>query len=368
MTKLQSVLTRDVPVKLSNKSMMRRSARVFLGHVNAKKTQVLVEFLALCHDATQYFIDLLWQRKDAGKGFADLETVHRACDRFKITTRIGQALAKQAKESIAAVREAGGKKPLLRRHVVTLFYHFVTVEPFRGNGFDWAVRFTGSGAPRLTVPIKSTKVINQFLADAWRFSKTIRLGRRRGSRLFIDLLLEKPRPPEKTEGSTIGMDSNYKAGFVFSDGQVVGQELYPRIQTFARRQRNTHAEIASMLGRALKRLGMSSIRVLCVEDLKRVKEGARRSRQFNRRLSHWLYRLCLQVLGRLCEESGVRLESKDPWKTSQFCRHCSKWDRRNRRGDSFLCVHCGHSDQADANASKNLEYLGLTGKYGLRTA
>jgi transposase len=29
-------------------------------------------------------------------------------------------------------------------------------------------------------------------------------------------------------------------------------------------------------------------------------------------------------------------------------------------------VHCGHRDQADLNASKNLEFLGLAGVYGLR--
>ena len=35
--------------------------------------------------------------------------------------------------------------------------------------------------------------------------------------------------------------------------------------------------------------------------------------------------------------------------------------------NKFICVHCGHSDQADLNAAKNLEFLGLAGVYGLRS-
>jgi hypothetical protein len=42
------------------------------------------------------------------------------------------------------------------------------------------------------------------------------------------------------------MDSNYKNGLVFSDGQVIGQALYQRIQEFAKRQKHTHAEIKSL--------------------------------------------------------------------------------------------------------------------------
>jgi len=102
--------------------------------------------------------------------------------------------------------------------------------------------------------------------------------------------------------------------------------------------------------------------------MKRVKSGTRGtfSRRLNRRLSHWLYASIARRLEQYCEEYGVRLEKKDPYKTSQYCRSCGKWDRRNRRGDRFKCVHCGYSDHADHNAAHNLEFLGLAGVYGLR--
>jgi IS605 OrfB family transposase len=182
-------------------------------------------------------------------------------------------------------------------------------------------------------------------------------------------MLEKPRPAKRTAGKVVGMDSNYKAGFVFSDGQQMGQALYDRIQHFGKRQKNTFAEIDSMVGQALKEVDWESIQALGVEDLKRVKQGKRGtfSRGFNRRLSHWLYRASAARIERICEEQGIRLEYKDPWKTSQFCRPCGKWDRRNRKGDRFQCVNCGHTDHADFNAAGNLEYLTVAGIYGFRS-
>jgi IS605 OrfB family transposase len=353
--------------KHANSPIMRRSCRVYLNNLNKGKAKILYEFLHLCHNAMQYFIDLFWQRGDFSASLAELETVHRGRDRFEITTRLAQALAKQAKECIRS-RSNKTRKPRLRHHTVTLYYHFVKVEPFGGKGFDWAVCLTGSGAPKMVIPVHSTRLINRRLADGWKLSNTVRLGRD-GKRLWIDFIFEKARTPPSTEGRIVGMDSNYKNGFVFSDGQVVGSEVYSRIQSFSKRQKHTHAEVKSLVNHALKDVDFSHIKVLCIEGLKRVKHNKRGtfSRKFNRRLSHWLYASTVQWLEQHYEEQGIRLERKSPWKTSQYCRHCGKWDRRSRVGDEFKCVYCGYSDQADHNAAVNLELLGEAGVYGLRS-
>lgn len=354
--------------KKSKQPIMRRSARVFLNDLNNGKQQTLSEFLYLCHDVKQYFVDLFWQRQDFSAKLANLDTVHKGRDKFGITTRLAQALAKQAKEIIRSGIKKRNRKPRLRYHTTTFYYHFVTIEPFQGDGFDYAVKFIGSGAPRLTVPVHSTKVISRFLSEEWKLSKTIRLGLKKGN-LFIDFLLEKPRPAKKETGNIVGMDSNYKNGFVFSDGQQVGQEQYEQIRSFPKRKKHTHNRIKELIGQTLKQIDFSNIRTLCLENLKHVKRRTRGtfSRTHNRRLSHWQYAYVADLLSRKCEEYGVRLERKDPYKTSQFCRVCGKWDRRNRKDDKFVCVHCGFSDHADHNAAKNLELLGLAGVYGFRS-
>ena len=346
---------------------MRRSSRIFINDLNTGKRDELVGFLRLCHDTTQYFVDLFWQRKDFSATLADLPTVHRGRDRFGITTRLAQALAKQAKETVRSAHANKHRKPSLRRHTATLCSHFVTISEFDG-AFDYAIKLIGSGAPRMVIPTKSTAHLNKMLGDGWKIGKSIRLGRRSDD-LYVDLLLEKPRPPKNKTGKILGMDSNYKAGLVFSDGQQVADEPYALIQQFGRRRKHTRTYIKSVVGHALKSLDLAGVQELCIEDLKHVKRGTRGKfpRRFNRRLSHWLYAYTADLIERKCEEEGVRLRRKGPWKTSQFCRVCRKWDRRNRRGDKFKCVHCGHSEHADLNAAKNLELLGLAGVYGLRS-
>ena len=347
---------------------MRRSSRVYLGDLNDGKSDTLRDFLYLCHDATQYFVDLFWQRQDFTPTLADISTTHRGNKRFSITSRLSQALAKQAKECLIASKERGVCKPCLRSKTVTLCQNFVSIESFNGSGFDYAVRLIGSGAPKLIIPVHSTKHLNGLIAAGYHFSKSVRIGMNAG-RLFVDFILEKPRPPLKNIGRIVGMDSNYKAGVVLSDGQQVAENAYTVIQKFAKRQKHTHDEIKSLLGCELKKLNFSQVKMLCIEDLKRVRHGTRGtfSRLLNRRMSHWLYNFIASWLSSHCEEMGIRVERKNPWKTSQYCRQCGRWDRRNRRGDRFLCVNCGHCENSDFNASKNLELLGLVGVYGLHS-
>ena len=350
--------------------LMRRACRVYLDDLNAGKAAVVRVFLRRCRDMAQYTTDVFWQRRDFSATLADLPTVHRIRDRFGATTRLAQAIAKQAKEMLRAARSNGfARKPRLRKHTVTLYSHFVRLERYEQAHFDYAVVLTGSGAPKgLTVPFRSTRLINRRLKDGWRLDTTVRLGST-GKRLWLDVMLVKERPARVAwkHPRIVGMDSNYRAGFVFSDGQHVGAELYTRIQGFGKRQKHTFKEVSDLAGKALRRVDWSRIDVLVLEGLRHVKTGRRGtfSRRFNRRLSHWLYRASEQRIRQYCEEHGIMVRFKSPWKTSQCCNACLKWDRRNRQGDRFRCVSCGHADHADFNAARNLRTLEVVGAYGL---
>ncbi len=57
---------------------------------------------------------------------------------------------------------------------------------------------------------------------------------------------------------------------------------------------------------------------------------------------------------------GGRLILVDPKYTSQKCNICGTIDSHNRKSqEKFLCVHCGHKENADLNASKNILAAGL---------
>ena len=105
-----------------------------------------------------------------------------------------------------------------------------------------------------------------------------------------------------------------------------------------------------------------------LEDLRYIKRGKRGtfSRQVNRLLSFWSLTRAVDWLRCRCEEKGVRIKYVSPYKTSQRFHSCGKIDSRNRKGERFRCVSCGHEDDADHNAAMNLEYLRLAGVYSLR--
>ncbi|MEM4204915.1 MAG: zinc ribbon domain-containing protein, partial [Candidatus Methanomethylicaceae archaeon] len=75
----------------------------------------------------------------------------------------------------------------------------------------------------------------------------------------------------------------------------------------------------------------------------------------------------LQRIRQRCEEEGIRLEFKSPYKTSQRCPLCGNIDRKNRRADRFICTCCGFEEHADIVGAMNLKALGLAGAYSLRS-
>ena len=87
----------------------------------------------------------------------------------------------------------------------------------------------------------------------------------------------------------------------------------------------------------------------------------------NRLLSFWSTARAVEWLKCRSEELGIRIIFVSAYKTSQRCALCGKIDSKNRKGEKFECVRCGHEDCADHNASENLEYLGLAGIYSFRS-
>lgn len=350
------------------RAKLQRSSRIYLNAANLGKKQACFAFLRYCHDVQQYFIDLFWQRKDCKGKFTDLATVHRGRGRFEATTRLAQAMAKQAKEQL---RHKNGnlrkKKPSLRKQTATLYSHFAAIEKGSGS-FNYVFKLTGSGAPKLTIPFNSTSHLNRLLAKGYAISKTVRLGRDKG-KLWLDVIVEKPRPDKKAMGKVLGIDSNYKGGFVFSDGRLLGADSYRKIQNFYKREKHTHEQIKQALNAELRSFDISDIKLIAIEDLKYVKHHKRGtfSRVFNRRLSHWTYRYFMARLEQICEEHGILVSKKLPHYTSQTCNSCHRCDKRSRAGSEFACVWCGHHEDADLNAARNLCLLGEAEVYGLRS-
>lgn len=67
-----------------------------------------------------------------------------------------------------------------------------------------------------------------------------------------------------------------------------------------------------------------------------------------------------KLLKEKCEQRGVTLIEVNPRFTSQTCSYCGNKSKENRQSQAeFKCVSCGHAENADVNAAKNILKIGL---------
>lgn len=60
------------------------------------------------------------------------------------------------------------------------------------------------------------------------------------------------------------------------------------------------------------------------------------------------------------EWNGGHLELISPKHTSTRCSECLYNDKKNRKAKKFECLNCGHIEDSDKNASKNIDRVGRT--------
>ncbi len=78
-----------------------------------------------------------------------------------------------------------------------------------------------------------------------------------------------------------------------------------------------------------------------------------KSKEVNRRLSSWMRGKLQDRVAFKALAEGFRHEQVNPAYGSQSCPFCEFVDQRNRSGDRFQCLYCGHEDIADRIAALN---------------
>ena len=66
----------------------------------------------------------------------------------------------------------------------------------------------------------------------------------------------------------------------------------------------------------------------------------------------------------LAAKSGKRLDKVNPQYTSKTCSKCSQVDRDSRNGEKFICTNCGHIDDTNLQAARNVKTKAIEA-YGL---
>jgi putative transposase len=114
------------------------------------------------------------------------------------------------------------------------------------------------------------------------------------------------------------------------------------------------ARLKQAIGAALNSVFRDNpdVSVLHVEDLHF--KGSKFSRAMRMRFTKWLKGYLHQSLEYKAQLHGVRLNVVNAAWTSLTCPSCGCPSRRNRHGERFVCVSCGHTGPADAVAATNI--------------
>ena len=96
----------------------------------------------------------------------------------------------------------------------------------------------------------------------------------------------------------------------------------------------------------------------------KTKVKRRLTKNMRRSLGAWNCSYWLMRVQQNCERGRSTFRSVLPHYTSQQCYVCNHTERANRNGELFKCQKCGHTDNADINAAKNILDRFVCGPYG----
>ena len=189
----------------------------------------------------------------------------------------------------------------------------------------------------------------------------------------IDRGITNPTTTCKTDGKTVHFTCydtavGFRANQLWNDGAR---------RTIARR--NEHSNTTRKMKRQREKYNRSNanardyaewllakeicymVDTICIEDLDieaMTRHGNAGKRGLNRGLRHIRHGEILRKVRIVAERLGIRIMEVNPKHTSQECCVCGHTHKENRHGERFLCLACGHIDNADANASANIVQRG----------
>lgn len=180
------------------------------------------------------------------------------------------------------------------------------------------------------------------------------------------------KPPKPRQSNTLGVDVGISKLLTFSNGyQVDTQALQQEFERFLqyekqvkrlesrdnydskkylKKQRQLTNKVENEINRCLNNIP-ENYQYVVFEDLN-FKD------KLSRKINYLIRRF--QVQGILTKaqtkQRHFKIQSINPAYTSQQCRICNFTDRKNRKNQAeFVCTKCGHTENADVNASYNIK-------------
>lgn len=351
---------------------IRRSVKCSLKFANRHKLRELntirQEYARVVND----YIGLWWDGTPI-KAELKKDKLNLVADTW-FSQRMKQTAAREAVDMIMSARRLAKKygkqslKPVHTGKRMAWTSNTASLVSSRTPEFDAWLQIRSIGEKiKLDIPIRFHRQFNKWKERGHRLNSYTILQN------AIQFVFEIETGPKQTFDCCVGVDTGIKKLATLSTGVKLGEDIEQIIEKIKRRkqgskrQKRARAHLRQRMGEVAKEI-CEIASLVVVEDLRQMnyktKVKRRLTKNMRRSLGAWAYSYWLKRLQMTTEEMNVSFRRVKPYYTSQKCNVCDHTERSNRRGESFLCRSCGHADDADVNAAKNILERFLTGRYG----
>jgi transposase len=364
-----------------NKMEINRSSKLHINHLTKLKKDkiqnLITEYSRLCNIFISKYENKIVNEDTTKYQFLALSYVNELKKETWFSSRIVQDIIAESYSMILGSKNKAvvckekyvtpkhtGKKILLSSKICKLSNSKNT------KTFDFNVELTSIGnKEKISIPLKKHRQFNKW-NDIGKLNKSIMI-----TTSYIQVSFEIETGKKKEDGEMVGIDLGLKNLLTCSNGELYGCNIENKIMQLNNKKRNSKSwkrkkiEIKEYINQELKKFDFKNTGLLVVEKLKDIKQNMKVKRRLTKtiraKLSHWNSSFVLNRIQSLCEENRVSFRSVPGFYTSQTCSKCGYRDKKNRINQSdFKCQSCGHTVNADFNASLNILNSALTGKYG----
>jgi IS605 OrfB family transposase len=138
--------------------------------------------------------------------------------------------------------------------------------------------------------------------------------------------------------------------------QSVGTHSAKRhLKKISGRERRFKKDTNHCISKEIVQTAKDTNRAIALEDLSGIRDRVTVSKAVRTSIGKWAFFELRNFIEYKAKLLGVSVYPIDPHNTSRTCSVCGYVDKANRKNQaSFVCIECGHTDNADYNAAKNI--------------
>jgi IS605 OrfB family transposase len=131
------------------------------------------------------------------------------------------------------------------------------------------------------------------------------------------------------------------------------------LKKLSKKERRFKRDLNHRVAKQLVERAKDTSRSIALENLNGFRPAATVTKAQKDRLGKWAFSELTDFILYKAKLEGVPVVIINPMYTSQQCSECGYIDKNNRQKQAnFRCKRCGHKDNADYNASKNIAHRG----------